>query len=90
MQTLQQVCDMSALPPKADMDEHDGDVRFVPKSDICSAAKERLFDHRVGAGEQRGWNGEAKRLCRVQLRISFPASLEGASGSWAGSSITGS
>jgi hypothetical protein len=26
-------------------------VRFVPKADICSAAKERLFDHLVGAGE---------------------------------------
>jgi hypothetical protein len=25
---------MSALPPKADMDQHDRDVRFVPKADI--------------------------------------------------------
>jgi hypothetical protein len=25
---------MSALPPKADMVEHDRDVRFVPKVDI--------------------------------------------------------
>jgi hypothetical protein len=25
---------MSALPPKADMDQHDYDVRFVPKADI--------------------------------------------------------
>jgi len=25
---------MSALPPKADIDERDGDVRFVPKADI--------------------------------------------------------
>ena len=25
---------MSALPPKADMVERDGDVRFVPKADI--------------------------------------------------------
>ena len=30
---------MSALPPKADMDQHGRDVRFVPKADICTAAK---------------------------------------------------
>ena len=74
---------MSALPPKADIGTQPCDVCFVPKADICSAAKRTVFDYLVGAGEQRGWNGEAKRLCRVQLRISFPASLEGASGSWA-------
>jgi hypothetical protein len=28
------VCLMSALPPKADMDQHGRDVRFVPKADI--------------------------------------------------------
>ena len=30
---------MSALPPKADMDQHGRDVRFVPKADImqCSS-----------------------------------------------------
>ena len=26
---------MSALPPKADMDQHGRDVRFVPKADIA-------------------------------------------------------
>ena len=31
---------MSALPPKADMDEHGRDVRFVPKADI----EERDYD----------------------------------------------
>src|SRR5215471_15527484 len=31
-------CDlMSALPPKADMDQHGSDVRFVPKADIRRA-----------------------------------------------------
>src|SRR5215469_9178119 len=35
---------MSALPPKADMDQHGLDVRFVPKAEICSAAKISLFD----------------------------------------------
>jgi len=28
---------MSALPPKADMDRRDGNVRLVPKADICIA-----------------------------------------------------
>ena len=32
---------MSALPPKAEMDPH-GDVRFVPKADSCTAAKQRI------------------------------------------------
>jgi hypothetical protein len=30
---------MSALPPKADIERYERDVRFVPKADICSAAK---------------------------------------------------
>src|SRR6516225_8704473 len=36
--TLQCILVMSALPPKADMDQYGRDVRFVPKADICSAA----------------------------------------------------
>ena len=31
---------MSALPPKADMDQHGCDVRFVPKADIGERQKE--------------------------------------------------
>src|SRR5215471_16244491 len=34
---------MSALPPIADMVQHDPDVRFVPKADSCSAAKSALI-----------------------------------------------
>ena len=30
---------MSTLPPKADIDQHGLDVRFVPKADICSASQ---------------------------------------------------
>jgi hypothetical protein len=41
---------MSALPPKADMVQHDRDVRFVPEADSCTAAKSVLFDHLVGTG----------------------------------------
>ena len=33
---------MSALPPKAEMDPHGRDVRFVPKADSCTAAKQRI------------------------------------------------
>ena len=33
-QTLSDISAMSALPPKADIAECDGDVRFEPKADI--------------------------------------------------------
>jgi hypothetical protein len=33
-QTARPEISMSALPTKADMVQHDGDVRFVPKADI--------------------------------------------------------
>jgi|SRR5262245_59535921 len=35
--TSKQVRAMSALPPKADMDQNGRDVRFVPKADIGSS-----------------------------------------------------
>jgi hypothetical protein len=35
---------MSALPPKADIRSRDRHVRFVPKADMCTAAKTRLFE----------------------------------------------
>ena len=37
-QTFPYVSAMSALPPKADITEHCGHVRFVPKADSCTAA----------------------------------------------------
>ena len=37
--TLRHVHLTSALPPKADMDQHGCDVRFVPKADISSVWK---------------------------------------------------
>src|SRR5262249_17019823 len=43
---------MYALPPIANIVEHDRDVRFVPKADSCTAAKRSLFDHFIGPGEQ--------------------------------------
>src|SRR5262245_40424282 len=58
---------MSALPPKADMCGATRDVRFGPKADSCSAAKRSLFDHLVGAGENRRWNCQAERLGRFKI-----------------------
>jgi hypothetical protein len=40
---------MSALLPKADIDERDRHVRFVPEADSCTATNSGLFDHLVGA-----------------------------------------
>ena|SRR6516162_365526 len=42
-QTSEYVRAMSALPPKADMDPHGRDVRFVPKADILRCSKERCY-----------------------------------------------
>jgi hypothetical protein len=63
-QTLQCFCAMSALPPKADIGTQLRDVRFVPKADIGGAAKERLFNHLIGAGKERGRDFEAERFGR--------------------------
>ena len=49
-QTSRRVRAMSALPPKADMDQSGCDVRFVPKADKVRRSKIALFDHLVGAG----------------------------------------
>src|SRR5262245_3436327 len=58
---------MSALPPEADMCSAQAHVRFGPKADSCSAAKRSLFDHLVGAGENRRWNCQAERLGRFKI-----------------------
>jgi hypothetical protein len=61
-QTWQRIFLMSALPPKADIGTQSRDVRFVPKADICRAAKERLFDLLVGArGSVAGRGIEGRR-----------------------------
>ena len=56
---------MSALPPKADMDQHDSDVRFVPKADFRAAERTSLFDHFVGPADCHagGRSGHSFRMC---------------------------
>jgi hypothetical protein len=51
---------MSALPPKADMCGATRDVCFGPIADSRSAAKRSLFDHLIGACEQRRRHGDAE------------------------------
>jgi hypothetical protein len=48
---------MSALPPKADIRRRHRDVRFGS----------RLLNHLIGCGEQRLRNGQAERLCGVEI-----------------------
>ena len=42
-QTLRIACSMSALPPKADIDNDGRDVRFVPKATLRGAAIDRSY-----------------------------------------------
>src|SRR5712671_184892 len=46
---------------------HGREVRKVPQTDSCTAANKALFDHLVGAGEHCSWDGEAKRLGRLEI-----------------------
>jgi hypothetical protein len=52
---------ISALPPKADIERFGRIVRFMPEADIA------LFDHLVGACEQRGRHLDSKRFCGLQI-----------------------
>ena len=57
----------SGLPLGADIVAACGHFAFVPQGDICSAAKEVLFDHLVGECEQRRRHLEAKRPCGLEV-----------------------
>src|SRR5262249_8740202 len=53
---------MSALPPKADMDQSGCDVRFVPKADIHD-----LVGHLVGAFKNIMWDAQANGFGGPQI-----------------------
>jgi len=41
--TFSEVCVMSAIPPKADIQSSSSDVRFVPKADIPRCSEDRRY-----------------------------------------------
>src|SRR5262249_8273196 len=65
--TLHGVGSMSALPPKADMDQSGCDVRFVPTADIMRRGKITLLDHLVSGDAQRLWHRDAECLGRFEI-----------------------
>jgi hypothetical protein len=54
---------MSALPPKADIDPQSADVRFAKSG---YSALRQLFDHLVGAAEQRQRGAIGINVFRLQ------------------------
>jgi hypothetical protein len=69
-QEPQQRCDRSTPTcgptPAAQINSHN-----VPATYSCAAANIVLLDHLVGAGQQRGWDGEAERLDRFHIDDQF-------------------
>src|SRR5258705_10097395 len=59
----------SAVASIADIAQRSQDVRFVPQTDSCTAAK--LFDHLVGLHEQRGRHGEVERIRGLTINDEF-------------------
>jgi hypothetical protein len=67
---------MSALPPKADIRCHDRHVRFVPKADVCSAAKKHGYSI---TSCQKGTNCSAASFEGNKNSIAAVSSPRGAS-----------
>jgi hypothetical protein len=58
---------MSALPPKADIAQHGGNVRFVPEAAVSNRGNVSLFDHLVGGHLNGHGHVEAKCLCGLEI-----------------------
>jgi hypothetical protein len=76
------VASMSGLPPKAAVDQTSGDDSEVPQAAMsrCSnlpGQTSELFDHLVGAGEQRGRHLDAEcfRSLEIDPQVVFHRSL---------------
>src|SRR5215471_1141362 len=65
---------MSALPPKADIDQHRCDVRFVPKADILHCGKERRYSITSSARPSNGSRNVRPRAFAV-FRLSTNSTL---------------
>jgi len=57
--------------PKSGQTQAAGFVRFVPKADICNAAKGPLFDHPIGASQHTLGDRQANIVCRVLVDDQF-------------------
>jgi len=47
-------------------------ARFGPKADSCRAAKRTAIRSLVGAGEQRGWDGDAAQQWTMTAALTLP------------------
>src|SRR5262249_36275369 len=48
-----------------------GAVHSIIFGPSASQQNSKLFDHLVGAGQQRGWDGKAERLCSSKIEHQF-------------------
>jgi hypothetical protein len=62
---------MSALTSKADIDSDRQNVRFGSKADNALQQERGLFDHFVGAREQRSRDGETQRPRGLEVDDKF-------------------
>jgi len=58
---------MSALPPKADIAECDGDVRFVPKADILRCGKERRYSITTSTNRKAHFSHSAATIMTMPI-----------------------
>jgi hypothetical protein len=74
-QTFPRVRLMSALPPKADIVRHGGNVRFVPQVDSCIAAKTPVHSINSSASDKNdaGTVSQPERLsgCEIDDELKF-------------------